>query len=200
MTEVIDEQTQELTTVDAPPEAEPTEAEAPAAKPEPQTAQVAAPLQREVKLVAVLKPNAGGGFRAQLGVGANDCDPETRVIEVTRLAQVLAELASVYDAATARWEQQQRYPAAPKPAPPPRQPAARQRAPQRPAAGATATPAAAPATTPAAPAPAAPAQPGVKLQRQVGPDGRTRFVRAVPPGQQSLFGDEPAAAPAPTTT
>jgi hypothetical protein len=206
MTETAAPPTEEVLVDDAPPREEPAEdpaeeAETPEAEATPEAPAPAAPATslvataRELKLVASLRPLPDGGYRAQLAVGANDCDPELRVQQVDDVAGALHALGELSVAAHARWEQQKRYPAVPKPTPAPRQPAARTRAASRPAAGT------APAGAPPAPPPAQPT-PSVRMQRQVGPDGKVKLVKApaAPPANQpSLFGDS-APTPAPAQT
>ncbi len=68
---------------------------------------------RAVKLVALLQPE-GAGYRAQLAAGAENCDPELRLIEVPDLQSALDALPAVLAAAEARWQAQPRYPTAPR--------------------------------------------------------------------------------------
>ena len=58
---------------------------------------------RAVKLVALLQPQ-GAGYRAQLAAGAENCDPELRLIEVPDLQSALDALPAVLAAAEARWQ------------------------------------------------------------------------------------------------
>ena len=68
---------------------------------------------RAVKLVALLQPE-GAGYRAQLAAGAENCDPELRLIEVPDLQSALDALPAVLAAAEARWQAQPRYPTVPR--------------------------------------------------------------------------------------
>jgi hypothetical protein len=68
---------------------------------------------RAVKLVALLQPE-GAGYRAQLAAGAENCDPELRLIEVPDLQSAIDALPAVLAAAEARWQAQPRYPSAPR--------------------------------------------------------------------------------------
>jgi hypothetical protein len=111
---------------------------------------------RAVKLVALLQPE-GAGYRAQLAAGAENCDPELRLIEVPDLQSALDALPAVLAAAEARWQAQPRYPSAP------RSPATAPR-PRAPGPPRTAAPQAnrtgAPAPTARPPVPAAPTPSG----------------------------------------
>ena len=112
---------------------------------------------RAVKLVALLQPE-GAGYRAQLAAGAENCDPELRLIEVPDLQSALDALPAVLAAAEARWQAQPRYPSAPRSpatAPRPRAPGPpRTAAPQTNRTGAPAPTARPP--VPAAPTPSGP--------------------------------------------
>ena len=112
---------------------------------------------RAVKLVALLQPE-GAGYRAQLAAGAENCDPELRLIEVPDLQSALDALPAVLAAAEARWQAQPRYPSAPRSpatAPRPRAPGPpRTAAPQNNRTGAP-TPTVQP-PVPAAPTPSGP--------------------------------------------
>jgi hypothetical protein len=68
---------------------------------------------RAVKLVALLQPE-GAGYRAQLAAGAENCDPELRLLKVPDLQSALDALPAVLAAAEARWQAQPRYPSAPR--------------------------------------------------------------------------------------
>jgi len=146
---------------DRTPEAGQT-AGAPAATPHPTPAGAPA-VPRALKLVARLAPAGDGGFRAELGVGADGCDPLFRVLDVPDLAAALAALPALVAEAGERWRDQPRYPAAQQP--------------PRPASGAR--PAATPAPAGQAPAPAAGPRPS--------PDAPSA-ASAAPQAQLSLFG------------
>jgi hypothetical protein len=135
----------------------PTANEQPAAE-SPSPPDAGGPTSRVIKLIALLRPS-GGGYRAQLSAGADNCDPELRVVEAPDLQGALAALPEVLAAAEARWEAQPRYPSAPRPAattPRPRAPTPQRNAvPQ--SDRSTAPPPTAQPPVPTAPAP--PAQP-----------------------------------------
>jgi hypothetical protein len=84
----------------------------PAAEASPPPAEATEAPGRTVKLVAVLRA-IGTGYRAQLAAGAEDCDPELRLLEVPDLQSALAALPDVLAAAEARWQARPRYPSAP---------------------------------------------------------------------------------------
>src|SRR6266545_2919863 len=89
---------------------------------------------RTLKLVARLRPTSGG-FQAQLSAGADDCDPELRVLDVADPVTAIMALVELLARAEGRWQTQPRCPAAPRPAPP-----ARARAAPRPTTGTSPTP------------------------------------------------------------
>jgi len=113
---------------------------------------------RAVKLVALLQPE-GAGYRAQLAAGAENCDPELRLIEVPDLQSALYALPAVLTSAKTRWQAQPRSrtaPRSPATAPRPRAPTPpRTAAPQSNRTGAP-TPAVRPPVPTAAPTPSGP--------------------------------------------
>jgi len=88
---------------------------------------------RTLKLVARLRPTSDG-FQAQLSAGADDCDPELRVLDVADPVTAIMALVELLARAEGRWQTQPRYPAAPRPGPP------RARAAPRPTTGTSPTP------------------------------------------------------------
>jgi hypothetical protein len=88
-----------------------------------------------------------------LGLIAEDCDPELRVVQAAGLVEALAEVPALLAAADARWREHPRYPAASapprRPGPPGavRRPAGVAEPPPAPAAPADTTPEPAPTGT-----------------------------------------------------
>ncbi len=72
------------------------------------------PPARKLKIVLRVEPS-DVGVRAVVAVGADDCDPEFRVVEAGDLAGVLQSIPGVLAAAEARWISHTRYPQAPRP-------------------------------------------------------------------------------------
>ena len=106
----------------------------------------AQPLARKVKIVLRVEP-VENGLRALVAVGADDCDPELRVVDAPDLAGVLQLVPTLLTTAETRWANQARYPMAARPRTPRTQssPAPRPSPPPV-AAHVTAASAAAPAT------------------------------------------------------
>lgn len=97
----------------------------------PSPASSAAP-RRTLRLVVTLQPMEHG-YRALLAVGADDCDPLLRQVEVDGWPALTDALHALTDAALIRWRDQPRNPTVtppPKPAPLPKRP-------KEPAAGAS---------------------------------------------------------------
>jgi hypothetical protein len=67
--------------------------------------------RRRLKLVVTLDPSDATG-RAVLGLAADGCDPELRVVPAAGLVEALAEVPALVAAAEARWRAQPRYPPA----------------------------------------------------------------------------------------
>ena len=106
----------------------------------------AQPLARKVKIVLRVEP-VENGIRALVAVGADDCDPELRVLDAPDLAGVLQLVPTLVTTAETRWANQARYPIVARPRPPrsPLSPAPRPSPPPV-ASNATAAAPAAPAT------------------------------------------------------
>lgn len=74
----------------------------------------AQPLARKLKIVLRLEP-VEGGLRALVAVGADDCDPELRMLGAGDVASVLQLIPALLAAAETRWARQARYPMAARP-------------------------------------------------------------------------------------
>jgi hypothetical protein len=114
------------------------------------------PVPRRLKLVVALEPDGAAG-RAVLGVAAEGCDPELRVVPASGLVEALAEVPALLAAAEARWREHPRYPTA---SAPPRRPAA-------PAATGRSAGDAGRARVPAAPTEASPEAPPTETANQL---------------------------------
>lgn len=66
--------------------------------------------RRSLKLVLTLAPIDDAGFRCLLAVGADNCDPLLRSVEVADLPAALQEAGSLVAAAEERWQSQPRNP------------------------------------------------------------------------------------------
>lgn len=98
----------------AEPAGGPVPPEGAAAAPPP--ADASGPERRGLKLVVKLEPVGDAGYRAQLGVGRDGCDPLLRTLEVRDMVEVLEAAPELIAEAQARWHEQPRYPKAPPPA------------------------------------------------------------------------------------
>jgi len=65
--------------------------------------------RRALKLVIRLHPR-DHGYQALLSVGADECDPEMRMLEVTDLPAALSHFPELLAAAETRWQTQPRFP------------------------------------------------------------------------------------------
>lgn len=89
------------------------------------------PPVRTVKLVALLR-RTDDGYRAQLAVGTDGCDPVMRVMEVSDVSSALVALEAVLAEGEVRWQAQPRYPSAPRTPQPQRPPSPTRQAPALP--------------------------------------------------------------------
>jgi hypothetical protein len=69
------------------------------------------PQRRSLKLVLTLTPTGTAGYHALLALGADDCDPLFRRVEVDDLPAALQEVVALVAAAEDRWQMQPRSPA-----------------------------------------------------------------------------------------
>lgn len=73
------------------------------------TAPVAGP-RRSLKLVVTLMPVEGGQYRANLALGADDCDPVLRSTTVAGLSDALSQVPPLHQEAEVSWQSHPRNP------------------------------------------------------------------------------------------